>query len=65
MVETTLQTFYDQVGIPYVMGTVNGHNQPVLDRRGWLHLVVSVIRAAPDDFHRVSPFLIHSQSHSH
>ncbi|KDQ57985.1 hypothetical protein JAAARDRAFT_193470 [Jaapia argillacea MUCL 33604] len=50
--EELLQSYYDAGSIPYTIGVVNGRQVPVLDRRGFLHMVVYDSRAIPVEEHK-------------
>jgi hypothetical protein len=53
IVQDNLQSFYDAAGIPYRIVTLNGAHTPIIDRRGFLHMVVFEARAAPEEAHQV------------
>jgi hypothetical protein len=53
ILEENIQTYYNMSSIPYHVVVINGIPTPILDRRGFLHMIVFDIRATPDDSHLV------------
>lgn len=52
-VEMSLGDLYTKASIPHRIVNINGKMVPILDRRGWLHLITFEARAAPSESHGV------------
>jgi hypothetical protein len=61
----TIEDFYTSAQIPFRLVNVQGEMQPVLDRRGFLHMVTFSARAAPDGAHSVRLRIPPIRSSSH
>lgn len=52
-VEMSIGDLYTKAEVPHRIVNVNGKMLPILDRRGWLHLITFEARAAPGESHEV------------
>jgi hypothetical protein len=50
--EVGLQSLYDMAAIPYQVVTIRGVRVPILDRRGFLHMLTFKVRAQPETMYK-------------
>jgi hypothetical protein len=54
--EENMQEYYNIASVPYQIVPINGIPTPILDRRGFLHMIVFDVRSDPNGTHQVGVY---------